>query len=220
MADLDYAALQRALNAVRLNGQALIAARTADAHADEALRAAEDLSRFELFAGSTYNRGATVKRLSNLKAGVARASLPLAGTTTAGARVSGPAWTSLQKAIQLLYVEIAGTYGALSADEVTGSMLGDLGNAIVAYGDEVAKEGVIGGAGKIIGDTAKAIGRGAANVTRGVTQGTADIADAAAGGVSSILGGILAKGWPVLIGAAIVLALFVFGKKKLTGGLL
>lgn len=208
MGDLDYQAIARALNQVRTNAQAVAGADVALAHADQALTAAGGLSDYEFLAGSAA-RAPTVRRVTDARTAVERARGPLDGTYSAA--VNAEAWDRLRKAMGLLYVEIAGVYGVLQQDSVVDSMVSDLATSIAAYGDQLAAEGVLGGAGKVIGDVAQALGHGAANVVKGVGAGAKDVAGAASGGIL----GLLKSLWPVLLIVGVVLIVGFVGKRRL-----
>jgi hypothetical protein len=210
VADFDPAQLSRTLNKVRTNRQAAAAADTSLELAQRARKAADGLTSYE-FLNAYYNRPAAVKRLDSEIANVRRDAGPLRGL--GGAPVAATAWASLKRSLGYLWSEIAGIFGALSQPSVAGSMLAELGDRIVAYGEEVGREGVLGGAGKILGDVAKAAGHGGGQLVKGVGAGAKDIAGETAGGLQGIFGAILAKGYVLVI--VVVVVVFFVGRALL-----
>jgi hypothetical protein len=203
--------LARALNRVTMVGQAAIASASAIAHGRKLAEEARSLPS-EFFAGAA-NGTSVSKAIANAVMALER-DAPQYGVATAGSaqRVNPTAWERTRNLITRIYVEGSVIYAARDVKPFK-SMVADIGTAIVAYGDKLAKAGVAA-PGVLLGDVAKALGKNTGELAKGVGEG----AGAAVAGARSGIFSILWKGAPLLIIAGVVV-FFVIpqGRKAVLG---
>lgn len=207
MATLDITSemtkLSRALNQVRTNGAAAVAAASAIKHGKALSSQADDLP--DLFrgaaAGSLLNRNVT-----NAYQEVARKAEAFQAPSLAAAPV-GSGWQDLRSAITRVYVEGAAIYGAADLDvSAWGALVGDLDQELVRYGAKLADAG-ISAPGVLLGDVVAGVGKNAGKIAEGAGEGL----KAAGQGVTSAVGGLFSGLWPILILAGVVGVAYVFG---------
>jgi hypothetical protein len=219
MSDIDVGvemtAVARALNKVRSNGAAVIAARAAETHGKDLALKAEDLP--DLFRGAAA--GSVLKKQVSGDVYQVQAKRPsFEGVSVAAQPVNAGGWADLRRKIERVYIDGTAIYAAGDLDvSAFRALIGDLDQRLVEYGKVLEKEGVIGGAGKIIGDAAHAVGTGVKNVEKGTAAGVAEVGS---GATSLIFGGLLAGWWPVLLVAGVAAGAYFLGPSLLAGKVL
>jgi hypothetical protein len=204
----DFAAqvrdVSRALNKVRTNGQAVVAALAAEDHGRRMMDRASHLP--DLFRGA--GAGSVLrKQISRRLETVASESKKFVAPSLAAMPVAS-SWPTLRRAVEGVYIDGSAVFAAEeNGASVLGALVGDLEQKLVRYGKVLENEGVIGGAGRIIGDTARGVGKGVRRVEEGVGEGAKDIGKGAGAGLLDIFKGW----WPVLLIGGVVAAGYVFG---------
>jgi hypothetical protein len=195
--------LARALNAVRTNGAAAVAADVAIAHGKSLADQASDLP--DLFRGAAA--GSVLSRnMSNDWQEVKRRAEAFRAPSLVAAPV-GTGWPDLRQAITRVYVDGAAVYGAADLDvSVWRALVGDLDQELVKYGSKLADAG-LAAPGVLLGDVVHAVGSNTGKIAEGTAACVADLGS----GVTSIVGGLFKGLWPVLILAGVVGAAYVFG---------
>jgi hypothetical protein len=195
--------LARTLNGVKVNGAAAVAADVAIAHGKELAEQASDLP--DMFRGAAAG-SVLAKNMTTDWQDVQRKADSFRAPSLAAAPV-GSGWQDLRRAIERVYVDGAGVYGAADVDvSVWRALIGDLDQELVKYGSKLADAG-LAAPGVLLGDVVHAVGSNAGKIAEGTGAGVADLGS----GVTSIVGGVFKGLWPVLILAAVVGGVYVFG---------
>jgi hypothetical protein len=195
--------LSRALNGVRSNGAAAVAAASAVKHGQALAVQADDLP--DLFRGAAA--GSVLQRnVTSAYQDVERKAETFQAPSLAAAPV-GSSWQDLRNSITRVYVEGAAIYGAADLDvSAWGALVGDLDQAIVRYGKKLENAG-IAAPGVLLGDVVHSVGSNTGKIAEGTAAGVQELGS----GITSIVGGLFKGLWPVLILAGVIGGLYVFG---------
>jgi hypothetical protein len=208
MANVDVGAevqtVVRALNKVKTNGAAAIAARLALEHGADLSDQADELP--DLFRGAAA--GSAIKRRIEGDMTTIRGKAGAFQAPSLAAAPVGTGWPDLNKAIQRLYVDGSEVYSAGDLDvSIFRALVGNFDQTLVEYGNKLEAAG-LAAPGVLIGDALHAVGSIGGKVGEGAAAGAADLGS----GVTSIVfGGILKGLWPVLLLAGVGAAIYFGG---------